>query len=41
MRFSWKKFYENLVAAIIAILSGIGFFAVCVLILEAKVRGWL
>ena len=41
MRFSWKKFYENLAIAIIAILSGIGFFAACVFVLEAKARGWL
>jgi hypothetical protein len=41
MNFSWKKFYENLAIAIVAILCGIGMFAVCVFILEAKVRGWL
>lgn len=41
MKLSWKKLRENLLTAITAILSGIGFFAVCVFILEAKVRGWL
>lgn len=41
MNFSWKKFYENLAIAIVAILVGIGTFALCIFILEAKVRGWL